>query len=592
MSTLTITPNPATVNQTVQISGTGFDTNTKTQVLLDNVVAPVGLLRTTKNGSFSITATVSATPKTQTVVVQQVLQGNTWSTVYTTSLVVQAGSTAPTAPQNLTAVAGNTTAALSWAAPLSNGGSAITGYKVYKNSILLTTVAGLSYTATGLTNGTQYGFEVSAVNSIGEGPRTPVKFVTPVAAATAPSVPLSLSGVAGNTVASLSWSPPSSNGGASITGYKVYRNTVLVTTVTSTSYTDTGLTNGTPYSYAVSAVNSVGEGPKTSPVTVTPVSVIVTCPSSLQTAVNNVAIGGTVDVTGCTFREAVTISKPMTLRGGTIDGQNARFGLRIRANDVTVVGTSVINALLGSVYEGAVDVRGVSRFKFTGTVTHSNSMGFWIEGGTGHSVDANVSGHGQTGVHFHNLTNSTLKGKSYGNGANADVGNESGGAKFVLVDGVSAIDFESYSNTGPGVWWDNFINATAQRVNAHDNTWPGIFFEAGRNGFAYDNVLNNNWVGQNPDLDIVHTGAIRVNACADLTIQRNTLTNGIWGVTLLAQDRADATGTFSGLPRKSETGIVVTGNTISGMIKGAINVYSDYADQSIMSSVISPNTVS
>lgn len=313
-------------------------------------------------------------------------------------------------------------------------------------------------------------------------------------------------------------------------------------------------------------------------------------PTSLQAAIDATPTGGLLDVTGGIYREQVTIGKPITLKGGTIDGQNVRFGLRVRSSDVTVVGLAVLNAKLGSMYEGAVDCRGgVSRFKFSGTVTGSNAMGMWVEGGSGHAVNADVSGHAQTGVHFHALTDSTLTGKSHGNGASADVGNESGGAKIVVCQRTTVSDFEAYLNIGPGVWWDGFITALAQRVNAHDNSWPGIMFEAGRYGQAFDSVLDGNWKGQNPDVDIVHTGAIRVSSCSDITIQRNILRNGIWGVTLLAQDRSDSTGANMGVPRKPETGIVVTGNTISGMSKGAINVHSDYASQAIYSSVVSPN---
>jgi hypothetical protein len=64
---------------------------------------------------------------------------------------------------------------------------------------------------------------------------------------------------------SLLWSPPSSDGGAGITNYKIYRGTTsggetLLTQVGNvTSYTDNSVTNGTTYYYEVSAVNSVGE---------------------------------------------------------------------------------------------------------------------------------------------------------------------------------------------------------------------------------------------------------------------------------------------------------------------------------------------
>jgi hypothetical protein len=75
-----------------------------------------------------------------------------------------------------------------------------------------------------------------------------------------------LTATSGNAVVHLTWTAPS-NGGATITNYKIYRGTssgaeTLLTPLGSspTSFDDTTVTNGTTYYYKVSAVNSVGEG--------------------------------------------------------------------------------------------------------------------------------------------------------------------------------------------------------------------------------------------------------------------------------------------------------------------------------------------
>ncbi len=107
---------------------------------------------------------------------------------------------------------------------------------------------------------------------------TPVPSPTPTPTPTAvvPGQPTGLSAAASKNGVALKWAAPASNGGTSITGYRVYRGTVkgsptlLVGVASSpTSYLDTGARKGTRYVYAVAAVNSAGEGPQSPQVTVT-----------------------------------------------------------------------------------------------------------------------------------------------------------------------------------------------------------------------------------------------------------------------------------------------------------------------------------
>jgi len=80
-----------------------------------------------------------------------------------------------------------------------------------------------------------------------------------------------LQATAGNAQISLTWN--ASSGAAS---YNVKRSTTnggpytTIASPTTASYTDTGLTNGTPYYYVVSAVNSAGESNPSSQATATP----------------------------------------------------------------------------------------------------------------------------------------------------------------------------------------------------------------------------------------------------------------------------------------------------------------------------------
>ncbi|PWV97900.1 GH35 family endo-1,4-beta-xylanase [Paenibacillus cellulosilyticus] len=182
--------------------------------------------------------------------------------------------TVPAAPTNVTATAGNAQAVLSWTA--STGATSYTIKRAttsggpYTN--VATGVTATSYTNTGLTNGTTYYYVISAVNANGEGANSTQASVTPTSGTTVPAAPTSVAAAAGNTQATLTWTASS---GA--TSYNIKRATTsggtyttVATGVTTTSYTNTGLTNGTTYYYVVSAVNSAGESANSSQASVTP----------------------------------------------------------------------------------------------------------------------------------------------------------------------------------------------------------------------------------------------------------------------------------------------------------------------------------
>jgi len=194
----------------------------------------------------------------------------------------------PGAPTGLVAAGGNGHVSLAWAPPAANGGSAVTGYKVYLSTAPgskgtdLATVTTTGYTATGLSNGTKYYFRVTAINALGQGPASAQVSVTP-AVTPPPPPPISppgapsalMVGVASAQV-SLSWTAPSTTGGSPVTGYNVYMSTApgvagaKVASVTGTIYTATGLTNGATYYFEVTAVNAAGEGPASAQVAARP----------------------------------------------------------------------------------------------------------------------------------------------------------------------------------------------------------------------------------------------------------------------------------------------------------------------------------
>ncbi|HET6384205.1 MAG TPA: fibronectin type III domain-containing protein, partial [Armatimonadota bacterium] len=166
---------------------------------------------------------------------------------------------APSAPTGLTAAAGNTQVALSWTA--SAGATSYNVKRATTSGGPYTTVGNPTTTScadSGLTNGAKYYYVVSAVDSGGESANSSQVSATPEPPA--PPAPTGLSATSGNKQIALSWT--ASTGAAT---YNVKRSTTnggpytTAGSATTTSYTDSGLTNGTTYYYVVSAVNAGGE---------------------------------------------------------------------------------------------------------------------------------------------------------------------------------------------------------------------------------------------------------------------------------------------------------------------------------------------
>jgi hypothetical protein len=184
------------------------------------------------------------------------------------------GGSAPPPPTGLTASAANAQVNLSWAA--SSGAS---GYYVKRSTASggpysqLASPTPTNYADNGVSNGTKYYYVVSAYNSYGQSANSIEVSATPTAPANAPPIPTGFEATAGNAQVSLTWS---ASAGAS--SYHVKRSTTSgsgytqVGAPTTTSFADSGLTNGTTYYYVVSALNAAGESSNSSQVSATPVN--------------------------------------------------------------------------------------------------------------------------------------------------------------------------------------------------------------------------------------------------------------------------------------------------------------------------------
>ncbi|MBU0497297.1 MAG: fibronectin type III domain-containing protein [Candidatus Thermoplasmatota archaeon] len=90
----------------------------------------------------------------------------------------------PGIPQGFHVISGDETVTLSWNEPAENGGSNITGYRIYRGLLedgmgIVEDVTDMTYTDTGLQNGQTYYYAVSALNAEGEGEKTEVLPATP-----------------------------------------------------------------------------------------------------------------------------------------------------------------------------------------------------------------------------------------------------------------------------------------------------------------------------------------------------------------------------------------------------------------------------
>lgn len=245
-------------------------------------------------GPFKYCSYTVSSPETDTCQ----LTGLTNGTLYKVRVISSGSSTSssidtsgtpggpPSAPQNLAVTAGQDSLAVSWTPPASTGGLPVssytaTAYDASNNAVgsctsAVTTPEVDACSITGLAGG-PYTVKTTATNAAGAGAAAVSSPVTPTHV-TAPSAPTNVTATGGQQTASISWTPPTNNGGAVVTRYDVSlkKNGVVVgncTYVVATPETDTCTVDGIPadtYDVSVTAVNSIGSSAAgTSSVTVT-----------------------------------------------------------------------------------------------------------------------------------------------------------------------------------------------------------------------------------------------------------------------------------------------------------------------------------
>ena len=197
--------------------------------------------------------------------------------------------TRPDKPKDFTATAGIGQVVLNWtAAPTIPSGSTKRTIKKYQirqkagngsfvnwGDIDPSNATTTSHTVTGLTAGTAYSFQIRAVSDNGNGDVSVEATATPIPS---PAKPTGFKATPGDGKVTLTWNNPNNS---TITEYEITQKVgdggfgswedIDPSSATTTSHTVSGLTNDTPYSFKVRAVNATGNGDESDPVTARPI---------------------------------------------------------------------------------------------------------------------------------------------------------------------------------------------------------------------------------------------------------------------------------------------------------------------------------
>ena len=201
---------------------------------------------------------------------------------------VQSGNPActaiPSAPAGLTATASSSSAiGLSWNAVTPPANCSISSYSVYRSTtsgftpsssnLVAGGVTGTSYSNTGLAASTTYYYVVEAVDADGSSAASTQAGATTqsggASCSAVPSAPGGLTATASSSSAiGLSWTADTPPANCTISSYSLYGSTtsgftpgsgnLIASGLTSTSYSDTGLSASTTYYFVVEAVDSYG----------------------------------------------------------------------------------------------------------------------------------------------------------------------------------------------------------------------------------------------------------------------------------------------------------------------------------------------
>ncbi|HVN26215.1 MAG TPA: fibronectin type III domain-containing protein [Candidatus Paceibacterota bacterium] len=333
--TPTPTPTPASGDTTPPSTPTGLSATaiSSTKVNLSwtassdnvgvtgyNVIRNGAQIATANSTAFSDTTVVGSTTYTYKVQAFDAagnVSGQSSSASATTP--ASADTTPPSTPTGLSATAVSSSQInLSWTA--SNDNVGVAGYKIYRNGSQIATSSGTTYNNTGLTAGTTYTYTVAAYDAANNtsAQSTSANATTQSSGdTTPPSTPTNFTAtVYSPTQINLAWTASTDNVGVS--GYKIYRNGTQIATSTQTSYSNTGLSVNTTYTYTVAAYDAAGNvSAQATPVTKTTPPTDTTPPSVPTNFKATVISAYEIDLSWSASTDNVNVGGYYVYRNGT-----------------------------------------------------------------------------------------------------------------------------------------------------------------------------------------------------------------------------------------------------------------------------------
>lgn len=185
------------------------------------------------------------------------------------TIVVPEGRPSP--PRNLSVEYGDSYSLLEWDPPQDDGGFQITYFKVYRGTsskaLVLTffvETIDMRFNDTTVKNGFEYYYQVLAVNEINSSDPSNMVHSKPIGS---PGPPVETRAKWFIGFIQVSWDSPKYDGGAPVSGYRIYRSEgyydegKLIGEVgpTETTFKDEDIEVGKDYYYEVSAINELGE---------------------------------------------------------------------------------------------------------------------------------------------------------------------------------------------------------------------------------------------------------------------------------------------------------------------------------------------